>query len=839
MDLGTQTHFGQGWGTGLLAALEELGVDAIRDSIPWAQVETRRGTYDFTIAKASWLDAALDAGLAVSLTFAQTNPLYDKGYTVYTDAGRAAFAQFVVATLKAYPNVSAIEIGNEYNSNSFVTGPILKASAQLRDDYYAKLLAAVDDALDAAGIAVEIVGGATHSIPVDYYADLAELGALDHLDAISIHPYTTEPEQFADQIALLRSVVGEDIAIRVTEFGDQFESLADAPAYLAKMIAVMGDAGIASASWYALAKQAWYTNMELWEQDSGTASPAGDTFAFLEPLVQNGAAITRVDSASSIYFYTLGDNAALVWGTARAMTLGAGVEVYDLAGNRLSGFDGTLSFDTPVVLVAAGGFDPASVHFGTSAVIADSYTDFDLGATLGSTDAAQGWSYFAQSGTGKLVELVTMGGGMSSGELWTPYLGASWLRPLRVTATSIAPVDFSGGTKASARYEVVERYTFDEAGTFTLSGHYDVADASDDGVFLTVLVDGRAIYSAHIYDTANGNVLDFALEHLSFAAGDTVDFVVSSGANAKNDATERRIQIVSEAAADTDVALSARSAGHAVTLDYSGAKGAVKLDLAAGSARVDGKAEAAEGADAIGSRYADTLWGDGAANRLEGGAGNDRLYGRAGDDTLLGGAGKDRLDGGAGADTLAGGEGNDRYYVDDALDVVVEEAGGGVDRVYASVSYALADNVEQLIVQGRKDLWATGNAQANVLVGNAGDNTLTGGGGADRMTGGKGADSFVFDTLEASSACDVITDFVSGVDTLALSRAVFAALDGFALGELADFGVTGSALDTLLHYDARARTLYYDADGEGGEAGIALVRFTSDVSLAAGDVILI
>ena len=63
----------------------------------------------------------------------------------------------------------------------------------------------------------------------------------------------------------------------------------------------------------------------------------------------------------------------------------------------------------------------------------------------------------------------------------------------------------------------------------------------------------------------------------------------------------------------------------------------------------------------IGSRYNDTLAGDGEDNVMKGGDGDDVLYGgpAGGDDMMYGENGDDRLFGGRGNDTLTGGEGND------------------------------------------------------------------------------------------------------------------------------------------------------------------------------------
>ena len=129
-------------------------------------------------------------------------------------------------------------------------------------------------------------------------------------------------------------------------------------------------------------------------------------------------------------------------------------------------------------------------------------------------------------------------------------------------------------------------------------------------------------------------------------------------------------------------------------------------------------------------------YGNGLANKITASDGPNTLDGRAGSDTL---------DGGAGADIMIGGTGNDRFYVDDADDFVLELSGEGSDVVYATASFALdADaSIESL---GVRDVTATtaisltGNDIAQIITGNAGANTLSGGGGHDTLQGGGGGD---------------------------------------------------------------------------------------------------
>lgn len=156
------------------------------------------------------------------------------------------------------------------------------------------------------------------------------------------------------------------------------------------------------------------------------------------------------------------------------------------------------------------------------------------------------------------------------------------------------------------------------------------------------------------------------------------------------------------------------------------------------------------------------ILGHDGVNILSGGSGNDTLYGAAGNDTLDGGDDQDWLDGGTGADRLVGGNGDDVYMVDDAGDVVVENAWGGTDVVYTTaLNTTLAPEVEIGAFVGIGNATLRGNDSDNQLTGGAGNDLLQGGLGMDTLAGGDGNDA-----LEGGADNDMLTSS-RGTDTLA------------------------------------------------------------------------
>ncbi|MGN7875044.1 beta strand repeat-containing protein [Roseateles sp. 22389] len=308
-----------------------------------------------------------------------------------------------------------------------------------------------------------------------------------------------------------------------------------------------------------------------------------------------------------------------------------------------------------------------------------------------------------------------------------------------------------------------------------------------------------------------------------------------------------------------------------------------------------------EATSATGNALNNKLDGNSGANRLDGGAGADTMKGLAGDDTyvvdnagdvvtessnqgsdkvqagisytlgsnveqlaltgsadinaagntlanvLTGNVGANVLSGGSGNDTMSGGLGNDTYVVDATGDVVIENAGEGVDLVQSGVNWALGANVENLTLSGSSGLAGTGNGLDNVLTGNGGANKLDGGGGNDSLVGAAGADSLTGgagndtlnggagndtmlggtgdDTYVVDATTDVITENASeGMDTVLTSVTLTLAtnLENVTLATgTSSLGATGNGADNFMTGNAGANALSGAAgndtlDGAGG-----------------------
>jgi Ca2+-binding RTX toxin-like protein len=187
------------------------------------------------------------------------------------------------------------------------------------------------------------------------------------------------------------------------------------------------------------------------------------------------------------------------------------------------------------------------------------------------------------------------------------------------------------------------------------------------------------------------------------------------------------------------------------------------------------------------------------------GVGNINATGNAFSNTINGNVGNNVIDGGAGADTMAGGAGDDIYYVDHAWDKVTEWSKEGNDKIYSSVSFVLANNVETLVLTGSANINGIGNWDDNVIMGNTGNNVIDGSKGNDTLIGGAGDDVYILD-----NAKDVIIENAGeGTDTV---QTWFSTTLGDNLENLMLFGTsnlkgTGNGFDNVLIGNAGSNVL--------------------------------
>ncbi len=194
---------------------------------------------------------------------------------------------------------------------------------------------------------------------------------------------------------------------------------------------------------------------------------------------------------------------------------------------------------------------------------------------------------------------------------------------------------------------------------------------------------------------------------------------------------------------------------------------------------------------------------------------------------ITGNAGANIITGGGGRDTMIGLRGNDTYIVSQSNVVIVEQIGGGTDRVQSAASYRLAANVENLTLLGTDTISGTGNDLANTITGNSVGNVLNGSAGNDVLTGGAGKDAFLFSTaLNATSNVDRITDLKAVDDGFLLDNAIFTAFSELPFFSTigADAFFTGAAA-----HDASDRIVYNNVTGA--------LTYDPDGTVTSGDAI--
>ncbi len=527
-EFGVMTHFAQGWNPTLIQAVSAAQIPTVRDELYWKSVEPQPGVYTFPARFETYMAGLAAGGVAPLIELDFENPLYDGGLTPCTDAGRTAYANYASAVLRHYGSqIKTVEIWNEFNG-SFCKGP----DTQDRAGSYFALLKTAHDRIKRDRPDVIVVGGGTAGIPLPYLEKLFRLGALEHMDALSVHPYRFDrpPEGLELDLQRLNDLVrqynhGRTMPIWVTEIGwgtkasvapgDLEITDSRQASFLVRAYALLVSAEVERVYWYLFRDYGPFATMGL-VHDDASASPKS-SYAAAKVMVRllggctyQGRDRTPADLYSMRFGTSDGRQLRVLWSlSGRKIAPVGATRITDLYGKEINPAQELAVTENPVYIEGPVQGLPAPAPDAPT-LLADSTADFSA------QQGGSGWSYGCVMGnTAGFIPLST-------------YRVTDWKREWadRHPHLSITETDQHPSVTGSEKIAAVRRWTSDRTGQVQITARFQTG-VRGDGVGVEIRAADRVLFSRTL-GGGGATVADFSTT-LPVRPGTTLDFSVDPG----------------------------------------------------------------------------------------------------------------------------------------------------------------------------------------------------------------------------------------------------------------------------------------------------------------------
>jgi hypothetical protein len=541
---GVQTHSAQSGDQRSYELFSRAGIAHFRDEQYWEHIETQPLQYKYPAMFTEFMSKGAASKMQPLITLDWSNPMYDYSAGMFTaphtDSGRAGYANYGAEIVRKYPELKAVEIWNEYNAGTFITGP----ATSNKPAYYKRMLEQAANRIRSVRNDVKIVAGGTVPVTHGFLRDVFAQGAMPFLDVVSVHPYRNTPEGVDAEIAELRELIkrhnnGAEKPIWASEFSHETnrpEQQAEAATYLAQVVTLMLSQKVERMYYYLGVDDHAFPHRGLLAsandaKGSLVPHPAYVAYANLIRQLKGYAfhsRFTGTTSGTRAFRFQKGTGRMTVLWSARPVTVSLKTSspliVTDIMGQSRSvspsGGVVKLKLDRNAQFVRG---PVSAVSDAGNTLLADSLSGYT------NEQGKNGWSYgSANIGSGSYdpAKFTAM--------RWD-YAGDNAVCWLDNTWHFIAVEQMHPSSNWAVR-----RWTSPVAATATLSCKISRAGGGD-GVGINIYVDGTHVYSRVLRPDESDQ---FTVTNVALKVGSKVDFTVNQNGESSFDSTGFSAQII-------------------------------------------------------------------------------------------------------------------------------------------------------------------------------------------------------------------------------------------------------------------------------------------------------